>query len=60
MPLTCTPSTMLVPTPAKVDVPLNMLLAKLSINIPKSIVEEEVEGTVGTCSSPYRISSPDG
>ena len=54
MPLTSTPSTILVPIPAKVDVPLNMLLAKLSINILKSIVgeEEEVKGTVDTCSSP--------
>ena len=51
MPLTSIPSTILVPTPAKVDVPLNMLLAKLSKNILKSIVgeekEEEVKGTVG-------------
>ena len=55
MPLTSTPSTILVPTLAKVDVPLNMLLAKLSINILKSIVgeeEEEVKGTLDTCSSP--------
>ena len=53
MPLTSTPSTILVPTPVKVDVPLNMLFAKLSINKLKSIAEEdEEEGTVDTCSSP--------
>src|SRR5919109_322339 len=40
MPLTSTPSTILVPTPAKVDVPLNILLAKLSINNSRSAIEE--------------------
>ena len=55
MPLTSTPSTILVPNAAKVDVSLNMLLAKLSINKPKSIAEKEDEGDEGlvpTCSSP--------
>ena len=56
MPLTSTPSTVLVPTPEKVDVPLNILLAKLSINILKSIGEDDDEkeevGMVGNWSSP--------
>lgn len=54
MPLAPTPSTLLVPAPVKEDVPLNILLAKLSIKIPKSVVEEEGEaGMAGTsCTSP--------
>jgi hypothetical protein len=43
IPLTSIPFTILVPTPPKVDVPLNILLAKLSRNKSKSIVEEEEE-----------------
>ncbi len=62
MPLTSMPSTILVPTPAKVDVPLNMLLAKLSMNIAKSIAGDDEGGDGGkndsSCSSPNGSTCP--
>jgi hypothetical protein len=43
MALTSIRFTILVPRPAKVEVPLNILFAKLSINKSISLVEEEKE-----------------
>jgi hypothetical protein len=43
MPLTSIPFTIQVPRPAKVEIPLNILFAKLSTNKSISLVEEEKE-----------------
>ena len=43
IPLTFIPFTILVPSPPKIDVPLKMLLVKLSMNNSKSIAEEGEE-----------------
>ena len=51
IPLTCTPFTILVPTPPKIEDPLKMLFAKLSMNILKFISDdvESEKGEVESC-----------
>ena len=43
IPLTIIPFTILVPSPPKIDVPLKMLLVKLSMNNSKSMADEGEE-----------------